>query len=165
MSRKRSQNQSRFQFKSSGQQLQQTFDYQNATSTTRIIGIKTPLEVGDANSGLFKMHTSVEDQIADNIRNLVKTNNGERLGNFNFGANLIELSFENVADSSKEQAMRRITQALGASMPYVEIQDFELFIERFENNHIAKVGVDLIYSVPRLGVANKKIEIILGVAG
>ena len=165
MSRNRSQNQNRFQFKSSGQQLQQQFDYQRATSTTRIIGIKTPLEVGDANSGLFKMHTSVEAQVADNIKNLIKTNKGERLGNFNFGANLIELAFENVSAPSKEQATRRISEALGNSMPYVDIEDFELFTERFENDDIAKVGVDLIYSIPRLGVTNKKIEIILGVAG
>ena len=165
MSRNRSQNQSRFKFKSSGQRLQQQIDYAKSTASVSLIGIKTPIEFGSGQSGLFKMHTSLKEQIADNLRNLILTNKGERLGNYNFGANLAELAFENVGDDVKSLASQRIISSISTSMPYVNVDDFDIFIERFNNEHTAKVGVDLRYSIPRLGVDNQKIEIILGVAG
>ena len=52
------------------------------------IGIKTPVEPDPADQGLFLMHTDIKAQIADNLRNLILTNWGERLGNYFFGANL-----------------------------------------------------------------------------
>ena len=46
------------------------------------IGIKTPLSLGQDADGIFSMHFKLEDQIQDNFRNLLLTNNGERLGLF-----------------------------------------------------------------------------------
>ena len=165
MSRKRSQNQSRFQFKSSGQTPKEEIDYANSISFTKLIGIKTPLEFGGGRSGLFKMHTSIKRQIADNLRNLIQTNHGERLGRYDFGANLAELAFENVEFDVKQEASQRIGRAISTFMPFVQVDDFDVFVERKENEHTAKVGVEVIYSIPRLRVANQKIEVILGVAG
>ena len=57
------------------------------------VGIKTPLELGNG-TNIYKMHYSLQEQIKDNLRNLVLTNNGERLGRPDFGANLLEMSLE-----------------------------------------------------------------------
>lgn len=121
MSRVRSQNSKRFQFKSSGNQLKEEIDYENSLSQVNLIGIKTPLEFGTGRSSLLKMHTSLKDQLADNLRNLIQTNHGERLGRYDFGANLAELTFENVEFDVKAEAAKRITRAVSIFMPYVQI--------------------------------------------
>ena len=49
------------------------------------IGIKTPLEFGDDKNNFLKCHIDPVAQLKDNLRHLIMTNNGERLGRFNFG--------------------------------------------------------------------------------
>ena len=165
MSRIRSQNQSRFKFKSSGQSPKSEIDYQKSISFKKLIGIKTPLEFGYGRSGLLKMHTDIKSQIADNLRNLIQTNHGERLGRYDFGANLIELSFENVETDVKAEVDSRIRAAVSVFMPFIQIDDSQVFVEKKENEHVAKVGVEIIYSIPSVEISNQKIEVILGVAG
>lgn len=165
MSRNRSQNQNRFQFKSAGQTPKEEIEYANSISFTKLIGIKTPLELGGGRSGLFKMHTSLKSQIADNLRNLIQTNHGERLGRYDFGANLVELAFENTGLDVKQEVAKRVTRAISTFMPFVQVDDLDVFVERKENQHTAKVGVEVTYSITRLRVENQKIEVILGVAG
>ena len=72
-------------FKSAGQKIQ---DYNNRIEQVeapvrRPIGIKTPIRLKKGT--LFDMSYEVSDQIADNLRNLLLTNKGERLGNPAFG--------------------------------------------------------------------------------
>ena len=165
MSRTRSKNQKKFEFKSSGQKLKAELDYADNVSYTKLIGIKTPLEFGHGRSGLFKMHTSLKEQIADNLRNLIQTNHGERLGQYSFGANLAELTFENTELDVKTEASNRIAQAISTFMPFIKVDDFELFVERKENEHTAKVGVEVYYSIPGIRVTNQLIEVIIRVAG
>ena len=165
MARIRYQDQDSFQFKSSGQQLKEEVDYSKSVSFTKLIGIKTPLEFGYGRSGLLKMHTSIKHQIADNLRNLIQTNKGERLGDYNFGTNLAELAFENADIDVKTEAAKRINNAISVFMPFIQIDDFEIFVERKENEHTAKIGVQVAYSIPRIEVENQVIEVILGVAG
>ena len=53
------------------------------------IGIKTPLEIGQENGdSLFKMHYKLENQIADNLKNLILTRKGERIGFYDFGTDI-----------------------------------------------------------------------------
>jgi len=165
VSRVRNQNSKRFQFKSSGNQLKEEVDYENSLSQTNLIGIKTPLEFGTGRSSLLKMHTSLKAQLADNLRNLIQTNHGDRLGQYNFGANLAELMFENTEFDVKAEAAKRITKAISIFMPYVQVENYEVFVERKENQHTAKVGVELHYSIPKLGVENQVIEVILRIVG
>ena len=55
------------------------------------IGIATPVSLG--NNSLLKMHTSQINVIKDNFRNMLMTNHGDRLGFYDFGANLEELTY------------------------------------------------------------------------
>ena len=165
MSRVRSQNQKRFQFKSSGQALRKEIKYKNDTIPQKLIGIKTPLELGSGQDGFLKMHKSLKDQIRDNFKNLLLTNHGERLGNYNFGANLDELNFELADDNIEQQALSRISDAISTFMPFINLEGFEAFTENFNNQHTAKIGVRVTYGIPQLAVTNQTIEVILRVAG
>lgn len=126
------------------------------------IGIKTPVEEDPSEGGLFLMHTDVRAQIADNLRNLILTNWGERLGNYFFGSNLRPLlvDFSSKEDFDQE-CMVRINTAISRWMPFVTPVAYESFVDNVNNLYTGIVKLVLIYSVSSLGVTNGKLEVTL----
>ena len=56
------------------------------------IGISLPLDYGS--QGFFNQTKTTLQQVGHNIQNLLLTQKGERLGNPNFGSNLMRILFE-----------------------------------------------------------------------
>lgn len=138
---------------------------------TKPIGIKTPLQLGTGRSGLFQMHFNRADQIADNLRNLILTNKGERLGRFDYGANLREMTTEITSKENWDaEAMMRIRDATQTFMPYVEL---ETFVSSFDTVSefsgaepgVGKIKLKIIYSIPQLRVAKQQMNVDLYVIG
>ena len=165
MSRVRSKNYKKLKFKSSGQSVNSEINYRKDTFQRKPIGIKTPLELGTGRDGLLKMHDNLKNQIKDNLKNLLLTNHGERLGNYSFGANLDELMFELAPEDFEQEALARVSDAISKFMPFVNIESFETFTETFNNEHTAKIGIKISYGIPQLGASNETISLILRVAG
>jgi len=128
------------------------------------IGIRTPLQLGDGDH-LFKMYTDIEQQISDNLRNLVLTNHGERLGQHGFGANLQELTFELGTEDGDQQAMQRIKTAASRYLPFITLDGFATEVEYFNNKEVAKVILFITYKVLRLTGKQKGLKITLYTAG
>lgn len=128
-------------------------------------GIKVPLELGSDSDGILKMHYSAEAALADNFRNMVMTNHGERVGLYDFGANLSELAFELGADDFDSEAIRRIRRTTEKYMPYVQLLTFEPLVDRNDNKEVAKVGVRITYKVSALSQKERMIEAIVYTAG
>ena len=130
------------------------------------IGVKTPLRLGTQNDGIFAMHFNLPDQIQDNFRNLILTNHGERLGNYNFGANLRELTLEFGKDNFDTESIVRIRNAVNRFMPFIEPRTFEASVDPSEtSNAIAQARIRITYDVPRLRIQGKQIEVRLSVGG
>jgi phage baseplate assembly protein W len=129
------------------------------------IGIKTPLSLGDGTDGLLAMHKNMADQVHDNFRNLILTNHGERLGLYDYGANLSELAHELGSDGIDNEAIKRITTATKRYVPFISLQTFESFIDHRDNEHVAKVGIRIIYDIPQLNVKDKALEVIIYTTG
>jgi phage baseplate assembly protein W len=135
------------------------------------IGIQTPVALGSGRSGIFNMHFDPVRQISDNLKNLIITNNGERLCNYYYGANLRPLVFELTSlEDFDAQAMSRITNAVRKYMPFVELQSF---VSEFDKNvtqldlesGIAIINLTVRYNIPKLFVTDKSITISLYAAG
>jgi phage baseplate assembly protein W len=126
------------------------------------IGIKTPLELDETGRGLFAMHYSLRDQIADNLRNLIQTNHGERLGIYDFGANLRPLISEwsNKEDFDKE-AMRRIANAVAKYMSFVNLLGYESRPNYRDNIYTGIIDFTIMYAVPALNLNEEIIEVTL----
>jgi phage baseplate assembly protein W len=125
------------------------------------IGIKTPLRPG-GNNGIFDVHFALKDQVKDNLRNLLLTNWGERLGLYNFGANLRPLTTELVGqDSFDAQATERIKGAVDRWMPYVSLDTFESRIERTDNKNTGIIVITIRYSIPAINAVDQSLEIVL----
>jgi len=129
------------------------------------IGIRLPAALGESSDGLLRMHYNVDEALADNFRNMVMTNHGERLGLYDFGANLAELAFELGTDEFDAEAIRRIRRTTEKYMPFIQLLTFEPLVDRNDNKEVAKVGVRITYKVSALSQRERVIEAIVFVAG
>lgn len=90
------------------------------------IGIKTPLSLGSDNKDtLFSMNYEILDQIRDNLKNLILTRKGERLGYSDFGTNIHYLYSQDLnQDQISDFIMKEITAAVSKYMPSLQLQNF-----------------------------------------
>lgn len=126
------------------------------------IGIKTPLEIDAEGRGVFKMHYSLRDQLADNLRNLILSNHGERLATYDFGANLRPLltEFSNKDDFDKE-AMRRISEAVNKYMSFVDLIGYDSQPNYVDNLYTGIINLTIFYSIPSLNITEQTMEVTL----
>lgn len=142
------------------QEIGSTFLEQNRSLTP--IGVRTPLLLDDANNNIFAMHTDIRAQIADNLRNLIQTNWGERLALTNYGANLKPLTTEyvNKADFDAE-AVVRINTAVDRWMPFLDLIDYDSKIETNDNETYGTIKILITYAIPTLSVSKDALEVSL----
>jgi phage baseplate assembly protein W len=91
------------------------------------IGIKTPLEKGNKTSEtLFKMNFDILDQIEDNLKNLILTQKGQRLGFPDFGTNIRSLYSQNTISEEDvaEIVSVEIQEAVSKYMPSLKLINF-----------------------------------------
>lgn len=138
----------------------QAVDTETPDKTILPVGIKTPLQLGAVGEGIFAVHYDLADQVNDNLRNLILTNWGERLGLYDFGANLRELATELTSrDDFDNEAVIRIKNSVSKWMPYVVLNDFIPLIDHEQNEKTAIINFRITYDVPVLGVVNRGLEI------
>lgn len=152
-----------YSFKSVGD-LAEDVIAQRYAATPTPIGIKTPLQLGNGDN-LYKMHYNLDAQIKDNLRNLILTNKGERLGRPDFGANLLELVTELGTDQYDQQAMGRIKKAVDKFLPFVNLIGFATEVDHFDNKDVAKVDLFLTFTVPRISSKERGLKVTLYTAG
>jgi hypothetical protein len=106
------------------------------------------------------MHFDFAEQMDDNLRNLIQTNFGDRLGLYNFGANLRPLltEYTNKEDFDSE-AMIRINTAISKWMPFVTPLGFDSKNDLEDNKYTAIVKIFLSYSVPNTTINERMIEL------
>jgi len=151
-----------FSFRSVGKTQQQRTTEQLMSGSTIPIGIKTPLEIGSTD-GIFVMHHDLASVVHDNLKNLIMTNWGERLGLYAFGANLRPLTSEwTTQDDFDSQAIERINTAAQKWMSYVNLDSY---VSRVDSTEVLGtiVRITVTYNVPSLQVVNRSLEISLNV--
>jgi phage baseplate assembly protein W len=145
-------------FKSVGE-TQDSEKFKSSRTFELPFGIKTPIRRGDG--VLFEMSTDMRDQVHDNLKNLILTNAGERLGNYNFGADLQEILSEKLSkENFDDVAMKKIANSVKAFMPYIELVNFESDIGKIDEvTGVAATIITITYNVVSVGISNKKIGI------
>ena len=103
------------------------------------IGIKTPLELGqESGDSLFKMHYKLENQIADNLKNLILTRKGERIGFYDFGTDIHKTYSAGLSeDELTDFVMKEISEAVSKYMPAINLKNLysnQLKEEDFEQS-------------------------------
>ena len=130
----------RFTFKSSGKLVTHR-DYVDPSVVKMPIGIKTPLEFGSGKNDedFLKMHYTPAKQVKDNLKNLLMTGFGERLGNANLGPNLKAILY-NLSDEepAEQEAVLRIKNSIQRHLPMVLITDISIEFLGHNNSDLVK---------------------------
>lgn len=148
-----------FSFKSSGNTAAAAVANALVVTPTPV-GIRTPLSLGD--DDLLNLSYDYSSQLTDNLRNLILTNWGERLGHYDFGANLRPLVTNLVSlDDFDSQAISRIRTAVSRWMPYIDLQSFESTTDHQNNKGTAIIKLMITFNIPNLQVKGRKLEVLL----
>ena len=160
---------SQFNFKSSGVRKTARQFTKAPPTQNRPIGFKTPLVQGD---DFFEMHANPVKQLADNFRNLIMTNHGERLGTFNFGANLNSVVFEYSNSPNFETAVSEtIIETTKKYIPSISINNIRsVFVDEAEKSELndlgmTKVRIRIDYTIPKFKSPNMALEVDINVGG
>lgn len=137
-----------FKFKSSG--IKKIDINTNQSSKVTLYGLKFPFEFDDKYTFL-KCNTNSLDQISDDLTLLVMTNYGERLGVYNYGANLKELLTEGLTTTQfNEQAAEKILNAVSLWMPFVNLLDLKTEINENSRYSTSVFNIKIDFSVPQI---------------
>ena len=88
------------------------------------IGVSLPLEYG--RQGFFNKTKTFLEQTKSNVKNLLLTIRGERLGNPTFGSDLMRLLFEPQNDDFEVAIEETIRSSIDEFLPYVLIRDIKV---------------------------------------
>ena len=159
----------KFDFKNTGKSVLKVYEdkvKEKKLESEKPFGIMTPLRHGIDRGGIFEMNYDLGAQITDNLRNLVQTNHGERLGHYDFGANLSPFSLELMGrESFESEAMQRIAKATSKYMPFVTLKSMEILKQRESDDNLPQVIIRLDYKVPRASDKLKRLDVIINLAG
>lgn len=134
----------------------------NVSTPQEPIGLKTPLELDGSGFDSFKMHYTVREQVADNLKNLLLTNHGDRVMHYDFGANLMPLVADfSHKDDFDQEAMVRINTAITKFMPFVTPVGFASNPDYENNQYTGKIDIVITYSIPLANATQEKLELSL----
>ena len=99
------------------------------------IGLGLPMQYDDVN-GFFPGHSTTLSQAGSNLRNLLLTNKGERVGQPTFGADLLLILFEPMSENLLDRLEESINEAISVWLPYISINLLEVEPSEFEINQL-----------------------------
>ena len=123
---------------------------------------QTPLKISNNKSELFIMNTDLGDAIADNMRNILLTNRGERVMQPLFGANLKAILTEYGTDGFEQEVMSRIASSVKKFIPYVTLGTMSLEkIPSPPDQGLIVVRINIKYSVPAANMSGEEMSVTL----
>ena len=120
----------------------------------RHIGPKLPLRRSPEH-GLYHDYVSYMDEIKQNLKNVILTNPGERIGDNNFGVGLRHMLLEDNNDLTAERIKNRVYEQVREYVNMVEMGEVEIYRPSddkidFLGGGDYEVRVRLHYNVPEL---------------
>ena len=107
---------------------------ENDLNPNTYIGLSFPLRKDSNND--FRLTKNSLEQSRHNLRNLLLTQVGERVGQPEFGSRLRELCFEQQNDELPENIEKEVRRAVSEWLDYINIQNVETLTEEGDLNQI-----------------------------
>ena len=86
-------------------------------------GLTFPLEYHNQKGGFFPTSKTLREQVSSNIKNLLLTAKGERVGLPEFGTDVTSILFEPITPDIGDRLEASITEGISKWLPYVTIQN------------------------------------------
>ena len=107
------------------------------------IGIDLPFRKSEGRDGWFASTTTTIEAVKNNIRNLLQTQQGERVFQPNLGMNLRQLLFEQQDEETIIQIENNIVDVFAIWLPFVELNDIK--VEEADN----QINLNVVFSLKR----------------
>jgi phage baseplate assembly protein W len=112
------------------------------------VGLSLPM--ANPSGGGFALNYTTMEQAKDNLRNLLKTNRGERYMQPLFGADIISVLFEPNTEDIVDKLRDKVTEAVNFWLPYISIKTFTAT----GNEHNITLNINFIINNNEFDVAN-----------
>ena len=99
------------------------------------VGLKLPFRFGT--TGFFNQSKTVKEQSFSNLKNLILTIKGERLGQPDFGCDVNRIIFEPISESTSDSIEESVRAAVATWLSYVTLQNVYVSLDEQDNNKIA----------------------------
>jgi|TARA_B100000575_G_C23133354_1_gene657812 phage baseplate assembly protein W len=86
-------------------------------------GLTFPLTYNNQLGGFFPSSKTLREQVSSNIKNLLLTSKGERVGQPEFGTDVTAILFEPITPDIGDRLEASITDGISQWLPYVTIQN------------------------------------------
>ena len=90
------------------------------------VGIDLPIRRDDAAGGYFASTSTTIEAVKNNIRNLLQTEEGERLFQPDLGIGLRKILFEHITNDNIINIQDTILDKIDFWLPFVEVRDIEV---------------------------------------
>ena len=112
------------------------------------IGIDLPIRRGDDLDGFFASTSTTIEAVKNNIRNLLNTNEGERLFQPNLGLDLRSILFEHITTENLVGVQNAIMDKFEFWLPFVEVRNIEV-LSRDDTTDIAanEIRVKILFNI------------------
>ena len=126
----------------------------------KYVGLSFPLR-SDSNNDFALTKSSLE-QAQHNLKNLLLTFPGERLGQPEFGSRLKALCFEQDTDDLARRIEEEIGRAVMVWLPYIRISEVNILTDNTGSN---RIFVSLKYSTNLDAMSSESLTLDVGTAG
>ena len=107
------------------------------------VGIDLPIRKGNDKDGYFATTSTTIEAVKNNIRNLLNTNQGERLFQPNLGINLRQYLFSQITDETLISIQDSITSTFSFWLPFVNIQNISLK----NGTNVNSIIIDILFNI------------------
>jgi phage baseplate assembly protein W len=125
------------------------------------IGLGLPLKHDDV-KGFFPGTLTTLSQTSSNIKNLLLTNKGERVGQPTFGADLLLTLFEPMSDQVISTIEENISSAMAEWLPHVAVNKLNIEPDEIEINQL---NIELEFSLAMNPLVHDTVSIFIQTAG
>jgi len=98
------------------------------------VGVKLPLKTGI--TGHFQQSQTIKEQVYSNVKNLILTAKGERVGQPEFGCNVNRIIFEPISESTGDAIEESVRDAMATWLSYVTVQNVLVSFDEQDTNKI-----------------------------
>ena len=112
------------------------------------IGIDLPFRKSTGTEGYFASTSTTIEAVKNNIRNIINTNQGERIMQPQLGINLRKYLFEQFSDEVVFSIQNDIVDTFKKWLPFVEIQDIQVNMSN-SNDSIGKntMNITIVFNI------------------
>ena len=115
---------------------------ENDLNEDTYIGIEFPLDHNRA--GFFRRTKTALKQSSSNIKNLLLTRKGERVGNPEFGSDLMNVLFDIEGEDLENKIEESIRSSISEFLPFISISEIDI---NFSDSNRNRVNIKLRFSL------------------